>query len=77
MVFAGNVPGTTTDFFVRRCDLGQDYDATDDRCEYSDGNPTTSSLSEDLSQIIYIWHKPILSLYLVIAICPPVLESYC
>jgi len=41
MVFAGNVPGTTTDFFVRRCDLSQDYDATDDRCEYSDGNPAT------------------------------------
>ena len=41
MVFAGNVPGTTTDFFVRRCDQSQTYDATDDRCEYSDGNPTT------------------------------------
>ncbi|MDA0967550.1 MAG: inverse autotransporter beta domain-containing protein [Proteobacteria bacterium] len=41
MVFAGNVPGTTTDFFVRRCDLSQDYDAVDDRCEYSDGNATT------------------------------------
>ncbi len=25
MVYAGDVPGTTTDFFVRRCDLGQTW----------------------------------------------------
>lgn len=43
MVFAGNVPGTTTDFFVRRCDLSQDYDPIDDRCEYSNGNPATKN----------------------------------
>ena len=41
MVFAGNVPGTTTDFFVRRCDLSQSYDAVDDRCEHSDTTTTT------------------------------------
>jgi hypothetical protein len=33
MIYAGDVPGTATDFFVRRCDLGQDYDPVDERCE--------------------------------------------
>jgi len=41
MVYAGDVPGTATDFFVRRCDLGQDYDPVDDRCEGAGGNPAT------------------------------------
>ncbi|MDA0781328.1 MAG: hypothetical protein O2942_03585 [Proteobacteria bacterium] len=41
MFYAGDVPGTTTDFFVRRCDLSQSYDAVDDRCEHSDTTTTT------------------------------------
>ncbi|MGX1100502.1 inverse autotransporter beta domain-containing protein [Amorphus sp. MBR-141] len=41
MIYAGDVPGTTTDFFVRRCDLGQDYDPVDDRCESGGGDPNT------------------------------------
>ncbi|MDQ0314607.1 inverse autotransporter beta domain-containing protein [Amorphus orientalis] len=41
MVYAGDVPGTTTDFFVRRCDLGQDYDPVDDRCEDGSDDPNT------------------------------------
>jgi hypothetical protein len=41
MVYAGDVPGTTTDFFVRRCDLGQNYDPVDARCEGAGGNPAT------------------------------------
>ncbi len=28
MVYAGDVPGTTTDFFIRRCDLGKSWDGT-------------------------------------------------
>lgn len=28
MVYAGDVPGTTTDFFVRRCDLGMTWNGT-------------------------------------------------
>lgn len=28
MIYAGDVPGTTTDFFVRRCDLGMTWDGT-------------------------------------------------
>ncbi len=43
MVYAGDVPGTATDFFVRRCDLGQDYDPVDDRCEDGGGDPNTRS----------------------------------
>jgi len=44
MIYAGDVPGTGVDFFVRRCDLGQDYDPVDDRCEGAGGNPAIRSL---------------------------------
>ena len=40
-VYAGDVPGTGTDFFVRRCDIGQDYDPVDNRCEDGGGDPNT------------------------------------
>lgn len=43
MVYAGDVPGTTTDFFIRRCDLGQAYDPVDDRCELA-GDPNARTL---------------------------------
>lgn len=32
-IYAGDVPGTTTDFFVQRCDMGMTYNATTDLCE--------------------------------------------
>ncbi|MDA0782389.1 MAG: hypothetical protein PQ612_10610 [Rickettsiales bacterium] len=41
MFYTGDLPGTTTDIFVRRCDLGQDWDIIDGRCEASDGTTTT------------------------------------
>jgi len=46
MIYAGDVPGTTTDFFVRRCDLSQDYDPTDDRCEDGSGDPNGRTLMQ-------------------------------
>ena len=44
MFYAGDVPNSTTDLFVRRCDLGQTWDSVDKRCKHSDGTTLTRQM---------------------------------
>ncbi|MFO1119745.1 MAG: inverse autotransporter beta domain-containing protein [Rhodospirillales bacterium] len=51
MIYAGDVPGTTTDFFVRRCDIGMTWDGaacTGTRSSLRWKNATTDSATTNI-----------------------------